>query len=169
VGIDIIDYSGIDLVSDAVAALRCFPDAAVDEVFSEHFMEHLDNPRDILIEAARVLRQGGIFRAVIPHFSNPWFYSDPTHRSFFGLYSFGYWVESTYFRRKVPHYDDALPFELVSATHVFKSAPPFLVRHAVKKALSCWVNLNRWTQEFYEESLSSVLPCYEIDFVLRRR
>jgi hypothetical protein len=43
-----------------------------------------------------------------------------------------------------------------------------LVRHGIKKILSCWVNLTRWTQEFYEEFLSQVMPCYEIDYRLRK-
>src|SRR6185312_2948084 len=37
-----------------------------------------------------VLEPGGEFRAVVPHFSNLHFYSDPTHRTFFGLYTFSY-------------------------------------------------------------------------------
>lgn len=169
VGVDILADPAVDIVADALLALQSFPDGAVDEIYSEHFMEHIEDPRRILAESARVLRPGGSFRAVIPHFSNPWFYSDPTHRSFFGLYTFAYWVETTTFRRKVPQYDNPLPFDLVGARHVFKSSRPFFVRHAAKKAVSWWVNLNSWTQEFYEEAFSALLPCHEIDYTLCRR
>lgn len=168
VGVDLLDLPGVDIIGDALAVLGAFPDKSVDSIYSAHYMEHVPLPHSVLKEAARVLKPGGEFRAIIPHFSNPWFYSDPTHRSYFGLYTFCYWVAKTPFRRQVPRYEAPLPFELVSARYAFKSSPPFYVRHAIKKVLSCWVNLTCWTQEFYEESLSQVMPCYEIDYRLRK-
>ena len=169
IGIDMLSLPGVDLVGGAIDVLRQFPDSSVSSIYSEHFLEHIDDPLELLREAERVLASGGEFRAIVPHFSNPAFYSDPTHRSFFGLYTFGYWVRATPFRRQVPHYAAPLDFELTSATHRFKSSRPFYVRHAVKKILSSWVNLSGWTQEFYEEHLCWLMPCYELDYVLRRR
>jgi ubiquinone/menaquinone biosynthesis C-methylase UbiE len=168
VGVDLLDLSGVDIVGDALEVLRAFPDRSVDSIYSEHFMEHVPQPYAVLKEAVRVLKPGGEFRAIIPHFSNPWFYSDPTHRSYFGLYTFCYWDVRSPFSRQVPQYEAPLPLELISASHVFKSSRPFVIRHGIKKVLSCWVNLTRWTQEFYEESLSSMMPCYEIDYRLKR-
>jgi SAM-dependent methyltransferase len=168
VGVDVRHEPGVDLVADAMTALRSFPDSSIDAIYSEHFMEHVDDPRALLVEAARVLKPGGSFRAVIPHFSNPWFYSDPTHRSFYGLYTFAYWIRGTPFKRQVPQYDEPLPFDLLRVRLEFKSGRPFYVRHAIKKTLSFWVNLGIWSQEFYEEILSPVFPCYELDFELKR-
>ena len=168
VGVDLLDLAGVDIIGDALEVLSVFPDDSVDSIYSEHFMEHVAQPHLVLKEAARVLKPGGEFRAIIPHFSNPWFYSDPTHSSYFGLYTFCYWVAKTPFRRQVPRYETPLQFELLSARHVFKSSRPFLIRHGIKKIVSCWVNLTRWTQEFYEEFLSQVMPCYEIDYLLRK-
>jgi hypothetical protein len=164
----LLDCDGVDIVDDALAVLRQLPDSSVSSIYSEHFMEHVLDPLELLCESARVIQPGGKFRAIIPHFSNPAFYSDPTHRSFFGLYTFGYWVRSTPFRRQVAQYIDPLPLTLVSARHRFKSSPPFYVRHALKKALSSWVGLGRWSQEFYEEHLCWLMPCYEIDYLLTR-
>ncbi len=169
VGIDILDVPGVDVVGDALEVLRGLPDGSVESVYSEHFMEHIDAPRDLLAECARVLRPGGEFRAVMPHFSNPAFYSDPTHSSFFGLYTFSYWVAKSPFTRGVPQYEAPLPFEIVSVRHRFKSARPFYVRHALKKATSWWVGLGTWAQEFYEEHLCWIMPAYEIEFVLERQ
>lgn len=169
VGVDILDIPGVDVVGDALTVLRLIPDGVVESIDSSHFMEHIEDPRGLVAEAARVLKPGGVFRATIPHFSNPAFYSDPTHRVFFGLYTFGYWVAETPFKRTVPHYWDPLPFELVSARHVFKSSRPFYVRHALKKVISWWVGLSIWTAEFYEEHLTWMMPAHEIDYVLRRK
>jgi ubiquinone/menaquinone biosynthesis C-methylase UbiE len=168
VGVDMLDLPGVDVVGDAVKILESLPDGSVASISSEHFMEHVDDPLALMREAARVLEPGGEFRATIPHFSNPAFYSDPTHRSFYGLYTFAYWAQSSPFRRRVPQYIDPLPLDLVSARHVFKSSRPFYVRHGLKKATSWWVNLSPWTQEFYEEHLCWLMPCYEVEFVLRR-
>lgn len=169
VGIDVLDLPGVDIVGDAQSALQNLPDHSVDAIYSEHFLEHLEDPRGLVAEAARVLRPGGEFRAVVPHFSNPYFYSDPTHRAFYGLYTFGYWVSRTPFRRKVPQYEAPIALELVSVRLAFKSTPPFYVRHAFKKAATFWVNWSRWTQEFYEENLTSFVGVYEIEYVLVRQ
>lgn len=168
VGIDMLDLPGVDLVGDAINCLHAFPSGSVDGIYSEHFLEHLDDPRALVDEACRVLRPGGEFRAVVPHFSNPYFYSDPTHRAFYGLYTFSYWVADDGFRRKVPRYEEAVPMQLVGVELAFKSSRPFYVRHALKKAATFWVNWGRWTQEFYEENLTSLFPCYELTYVLRR-
>jgi SAM-dependent methyltransferase len=169
VGIDLRELPGVDLVGDAVEVLRSCPSGRVDEIHSEHFLEHLSDPSALLTEAARVLRPGGTLVAVVPHFSNPWFYSDPTHHAFFGLYTLSYWVHDPLLKRRVPHYGEPLPFDLRDVRLVFKSGPPFYGRHAVKKALTWWVNRSVWTREFYEEVLSPSFPCYEVCFRLERR
>jgi len=168
VGIDILPLPGVDLVGDALEILRGISTGAVSAIYSSHFLEHVPDAEAIVREASRVLKHGGEFRAVVPHFSNPAFYSDPTHRNYFGLYTFGYWIRSTPYRRKTPRYIDPLPFTMLNATHRFKSSRPFYVRHGIKKLLGSWVNLSRWTQEFYEEHLCWIMPCYELDYVLRR-
>jgi ubiquinone/menaquinone biosynthesis C-methylase UbiE len=169
VGVDLLDLPGVDVVGDALAVLRSLSPSTVDSIYSEHFLEHVPDPEAVVVESARVLRPGGTFTAVVPHFSNPYFYSDPTHRAPFGLYTFCYWVAESPFRRQVPHYREPLPLAYERVEHVFKSGRPFYGRHAVKKALSWWVNRSRWTQELYEENLCWLLPCYEIRHVLRRR
>jgi len=168
VGVDIIDLPGVDVVGDALEVLKNLPDSSVSSLYSAHFLEHLDNPYALMVEASRVLVGGGEFRAVTPHFSNPAFYSDPTHKTFFGLYTFAYWISETPFRRQVPQYEEALPLALVKVRYRFKSSRPFYVRHGIKKSLSWWVNLGQWTQEFYEENLCWIMPCYEIEYVLIR-
>ena len=97
-----------------------------------------------------------------------YFYSDYTHRGFFGLYSFSYLVSDSIHRRKVPTYGREICFELSQADLVFKSSPPFYVRYAYKQILQVVFNLNRYTRELYEENFCYLFPCYEIRFEMRR-
>lgn len=168
VGIDVLPAGGVDIVNDALTVLRELPDASVDRISSYHFLEHIDEPEAVVREAARVLRTGGLFEAEIPYFANPWFYSDATHRTHFGLYTFAYWVESTPYRRKTPHYREPAPFEMLPAVYHFKSSRPFYGRHVLKMAIGWGPNVSRWTQEFYEENLCWLFPAHEIRYVLRR-
>ena len=149
--------------------LAAFPPASVDRVASFHFLEHVDDLPRLLVELARVLKPEGELYVVTPHFSNPYYYSDYTHRRFFGLYTFAYLSESRLFAREVPRYGLEPRFELVDVTLGFKSARPFYVRYAFKRAVGVVVNASRWTKEFWEENLCWLLPCYEIAYRLRRR
>jgi SAM-dependent methyltransferase len=168
IGVDLLDYPGVDVVGDAFDVLGSIPDAALAGVCSSHFFEHVEDVPRLLAELARVIRPGGRLDVTVPHFSNPYYYSDLTHKSMYGLYTFSYWAVDPIFRRRVPTYRRELAFELQSVRLRFKSPPPFVVRYALKRAFESLVNLSAWTQELYEENLSQLVPCYELDFRLLR-
>jgi SAM-dependent methyltransferase len=168
IGIDELDLPGVDLVGDVFDVLAAFPDGTVHTVRSFHFFEHVDDLPRLLAEVARVLKTGGELYLVTPHFSNPYFYSDYTHKRTFGLYTFAYLAHCRLFARDVPMYGLTPAFEVVDVTLGFKSARPFYVRYAVKRAIGVFVNLGRWTKEFWEENLCWLAPAYEVSYTLRR-
>lgn len=169
IGIDAINYEGVDIVGDIFEVLGKFPEKSVDSVHSFHFFEHIDNFQELLSNIARVMRPGGDLEVVAPHFSNPYFYSDPTHRTFFGLYTFCYYASESLFSRKVPTYQHTIQFDLISVDLVFKSTRPFFIRHGVKKLFGLIFNSVGYMQEFYEENLSHIVPCYEVRYRLRKK
>lgn len=169
IGIDAIESPGVDLVGDVYDALRLFPDGSVDAVYSYHFAEHLDDIAKLVREVQRVLKPGGLMRTVVPHFSNPYFYSDYTHRSAFGLYSFSYLAEDRLFRRRVRSYIDTTGMQLDDVELIFKATRPFYVRHAFRRCLGIVVNLTRLTQEMYEAGWTSYFSCYEVRYDVVRR
>jgi hypothetical protein len=130
--------------------------------------EHLDST-EIVSSCARALAVGGTLSVVVPHFSNPYFYSDPTHRQAFGLYTFSYLAEESLFRRRVPRYSAIPSLELIDVRLRFKATRPFYVRYAVGKAIEKLVNLKRWTQELYESHFVYLFPCYELHYQLVKR
>jgi SAM-dependent methyltransferase len=169
VAVDALDFDGVDVVGDIYDVLALLPGGCVDAVHSYHFLEHVDGLARITMELARVLRPGGVLHAVVPHFSNPYFHSDYTHRQAFGLYSFSYLCDDRLFRRRVPRYQLDTGLELEDVRLRFKASPPFYVRHALRQALGVLVNSSRLTQEWYEAGWTGWFPCYEIDFTARRR
>lgn len=168
IGIDAIDYAGVDIVGDAMEILKSFPDGSVDAVHSYHFFEHLPDVSTMLDEIARIVKPGGRMEVVVPHFSNPYFYSDYTHRSFFGLYTFSYLAHDRLFSNRVPTYNKAQLFSLEAVDLGFKSPRPFYGRYLLKRLIGVFLNSCSYMQEFYEENLCYLFPCYEIRYRLVR-
>ena len=169
IGIDAIDYDCVDIVGDAFRVLRGFPSCSVDALYSFHFFGHITDIEILLKEIARVLKVGGRLKIVVPHFSNPHFYSDPTHRNFFGLYTLSYFSESKQFFRQVPTYNHTIQFSVEKVDLIFKSFRPFYCRHGIKKMLGMIFNSCSYMQEFYEENLCYLFPCYEISYELSKK
>ena len=168
IGIDMIDYPCVDIVGDIYKVLAAFPNQSIDAVYSYHFVEHVPDVPMLLAELARIIKPNGHVEFVAPHFSNPYFYSDPTHRSFFGLYTFCYFANRSPFTRQVPTYDYKPDFNIVKVDLIFKSARPFIVRYAIKKLIGSFFNSCTYLKELYEENFCYLFPCYEIHYVLER-
>ena len=168
VGIDKADYPNVDLIGDVFVVLTLFPEASVDRLHSAHFAEHLEDPIKFLREIIRVLKPEGEAELIVPHFSNPYFYSDLTHKAHFGLYTLSYLTTQRYFARIVPCYQCIDQLRIQEVTLVFRSARPFYLRHAAKKVIQYLVNLTRWGQEFYEENLVWLCPVYEVRYLIRK-
>jgi ubiquinone/menaquinone biosynthesis C-methylase UbiE len=168
IGVDTRDFPGVDIVGDVFTVLADLPDRSVKAVYAYHFIEHVNDLGSLLKEIVRVCRIDGIIELSAPHFSNPFFYSDPTHKNTFGLYTFAYFFENELFRRPIPDYSRISSATLVSVDLVFKSYRPNYFRHVLKKIFSRIVNLSPWTQELYEEMGSSVFSCYEVVYLVKK-
>lgn len=168
IGVDAQDHECVDIVGDVFDVLRQFPEQTVDAVYSFHFFEHVPDLAGLLDEIARVLKVGGRLEIVVPHFSNPYFYSDYTHKTFFGLYTMCYFASESLFRRKVPIYGRAIRYELVEVNLGFKSTRPFYFRHGIKKCFGALFNFSGYMKEFYEENCCNLFPCYEIKYLMNK-
>ena len=167
IGIDRFEAESVDIVADIEKGLPFLPDNSVDEVSSRHVLEHIENLEFLIREIHRVLKPGGVHRAIVPHFSNPYFYSDYTHRRFFGLYSFDYFAdEETKLKRKVPNFYNDLKFHITKRYLRFYSLRPLL--NYRRRFYSKWVNRSVWAMEFYEENRCYRHPCQEIHFEMTK-
>ena len=105
-GID-IGYKKPNIIqSDVFSYLRKTKKNSVSHIYSRHYLEHetSENIIKLMKEIDRVLIKQGEMIFIVPHFSNPYYYSDPTHKTPWGIHSFSYFVEKNCLKRKVPSY-----------------------------------------------------------------
>ena len=76
-GLDWIEMSGVDVVADLNEPLSDLPDNSVEAIYTHHTLEHVVNLLPLLKEIHRVVIPNGRVEIVVPHFSNPYGYSDP--------------------------------------------------------------------------------------------
>ncbi|MEI7590394.1 MAG: methyltransferase domain-containing protein [Deltaproteobacteria bacterium] len=168
IGIDLLDYPDVDIVGDIYEVLAAFPNQSVNAVYGYHFIEHVSDVPTLFSELARIVKPNGHVEFVAPHFSNPYFYSDPTHRSFFGLYTFCYFANESPFARRVPTYNFKPEFKIVKVNLIFKSTRPFVVRYGIKRLIGSFFNSCNYLKELYEENFCYLFPCYEVRYIIRR-
>ena len=164
IGIDRLNLPGVDIVADVNEGFPYLPDNSVDEIHSKSLFEHVENLEFFMREIARVLKPGGKNYLFVPHFSNPYYYSDYTHTRFMGLYTFYYFVEEKdQLKRKVPNFYTDVRIRILSQRLMFQST--FRGVNFLKKLFEKFINLNTWLQEFYEENLCYFIPCYGMEIV----
>jgi ubiquinone/menaquinone biosynthesis C-methylase UbiE len=165
IGIDTKNFAGVDIVADIEKGLPFVPNDCVDAIYSSHFFEHVENLEGLMAECFRVLRREGRMEVRVPHFSNPYFYSDYTHRRFFGLYTFHYFAATeNQLERKVPNFYTEVRFRVLTQRLIFSS--PFPSRNRWKQRLGRIFNRNAYWQELYEENFCYLFPCYELHVTL---
>jgi len=82
INFDIVD-NGQEVVRDIKRGIP-FNDNTFDEIYSQHFMEHIPSGDDLVFvinEIYRVLKEGGTFTFQVPHSSEPEAF-DPIHLSY---------------------------------------------------------------------------------------
>jgi SAM-dependent methyltransferase len=165
IGVDRVDLPGVDIVTDLENGLAFLPDNSVDEILCRSVLEHVCNLENLIRDIVRVLKDDGRARIFVPHFSNPYYYSDYTHKRFFGLYTFYYFVaRENQLKRKVPDYYTDIRINIISQQLIFKS--PFWLSRQIKKPLGLLFNCHPSLQEFYEQHLCYIFPCHGIEVVL---
>jgi len=168
IGLDLVRKPSVDYCCDLSRGLPFIPDNSVDLIYSSHFLEHIDDLGFFFAEVERVLKPGGKLESVVPHFSNPYFYSDYTHKNFWGLYTLLYFSKDKYFEREVPQYYNEIDFKVNSIFLRFNS--PFRLRSIANRyILEKLVNINTYTQELYEDVFTGIFSCEEIHFEVEKR
>lgn len=177
------DYLGIDIASsnqnvikkDVLKFLKSLPKNSVSHIYSRHYLEHTSSDQfvRILKEINRVLVRNGEILFILPHYTNPFFYSDPTHKIFFGVHTFSYLCETSCLHRHVPSYasikgwhleDLKVNFVPMLKIKIFGFRLPF-----ISDFLNLLINSHYKIIEFYERYFASIFSIYQVKYFVIKR
>ncbi len=94
VGIDKIDLRGVDIVCDVDKEKLPLNSNLVEEVFSMHFMEHVNDIIGVMEELWRVSKNGAKIIIAVPYYTSVGAFRDPTHKHFFTYETFDYFTDN---------------------------------------------------------------------------
>ncbi len=129
--IDILALPNVDMVHDLATGIP-LPDGSVAEVYTTHFLEHLDDVVFMMKEIYRVCAPGALVKIKAPYFKSVGAFKDPTHKSFFTEKTFDYFNQGTVDRHELPDYNLGVNFATEKIAYVW--AAPWLRYLPGKKA-----------------------------------
>jgi SAM-dependent methyltransferase len=105
IGLDISPKTDADVIHDLGDIPYPFADSEFDEVIANHVIEHVPDVMKFMCELYRITRSGGRIRLLAPHYTNPDWPTDPTHRNHLNCYSFNCFMDDPG-KRLFPFYTD---------------------------------------------------------------
>jgi SAM-dependent methyltransferase len=158
IGLDNNPRTAADVIHDLGTIPYPFPDDEFDLIVSRHVVEHVPDVMTFVGELHRITKPGGRIQLVTPHYTNPDWATDPTHRNHFNSYSFNTFTE----RQVFDFYTDVQlkPVKIyVSLLNLWKALGiEFLVNLDAKNPKF------RFTRKFWEHYLSYIFRGKELHF-----
>jgi SAM-dependent methyltransferase len=161
IGIDANRLSHADVIHDLGTFPYPFADNEFDEIVCRHVIEHVPDVLGFVNELHRITKPGGVLKILTPHYSNPDWATDPTHRNHFNSYSLTCFVPS---RTPFPFYTPAELKPLtthVSLANLWRALGMEFVVNLDQR----WPSF-RFTRKFWEFYLSSIFRGKELYFEL---
>ena len=88
IGLDNNPKTAADVIHDLGDFPYPFVDNEFELIVSRHVIEHVPDVMAFITELHRITKPGGRIRLVTPHYTNPDWANDLTHRNHFNSYSF---------------------------------------------------------------------------------
>ena len=88
IGLDNNPKTAADVIHDLGTLPYPFADDEFDMVVSTHAVEHVPDMMGFIGELYRVTKPGGRIKLITPHYTNPDWATDPTHRNHINSYTF---------------------------------------------------------------------------------
>jgi SAM-dependent methyltransferase len=166
IGMDFNPRTAADVIHDLGVVPYPFPDNEFDEIITRHVAEHVPDVMAFVSELHRITKPGGRIKLVAPHYSNPDWPTDPTHRNHFNCYSFNCFMQD---RQLFPFYTDVelKPIRTyVSLANLWRALGLEFLTNLDQR----WPAM-RFTRKFWEHYLSFIFRGKELHFefeVLKR-
>lgn len=105
-GVDFVKCDGVDVVHDLTKFPYPFKDESVDEIVSNHFVEHLtgEDFMKFMDECYRILKPGGKMNLTHPYCFSARAFQDPTHKTFIPSERYLYFDKNWRKTNKLDHY-----------------------------------------------------------------
>src|SRR5215213_9149578 len=148
-----------DVIHDLGQIPYPFPDDEFDLIVSRHVIEHVPDVMAFISELHRISKPGGRIQLVTPHYSNPDWPTDPTHRNHFNSYSFNCFMQD---RQLFPFYTDVelKPVSTyVSLANLWRALGIEFIVNLDQR----WPSF-RFTRKFWEFYLNFILRGKELRF-----
>jgi SAM-dependent methyltransferase len=162
IGIDSNPRAHADVVHDLGVVPYPFSDNEFDEIVCRHVIEHVPDVMALVTELHRIAKPGARLSIVTPHYTNPDWATDPTHRNHFNSYSFNCFIDD---RQLFPFYTEVRLRAIrtyVSLANLWRAIGlEFLVNLDQR-----WPSF-RFTRKFWEFYLSTVCRGKELRFELQ--
>ena len=159
IGIDANPLSHAEVIHDLGIFPYPFQDNEFDEIICQHVIEHVPDVLGFVGELHRIAKPCGVLRIVTPHYSNPDWATDPTHRNHFNSYSFNCFIPG---RTPFPFYTQAELRPLrayVSLANLWRA----LGLEILVNLDTRWQSL-RFIRRFWEFYLSNICRGKELSF-----
>lgn len=115
---DCVAFPTVDIVCDLTKGIP-LPDSSVEEVYSAHFLEHLEDVPKMMKEIYRVCQPNALVKIKVPYFKSIGAFKDPTHKSFFTEGTLEYFSCE---KDKQSFYQNEMNFEEIKTSYIW-SAP----------------------------------------------
>jgi len=159
IGMDCNPGTDADVFHDLGKFPYPFADNTFDEIVGRHVVEHVPDAMRFMCELHRITKPGGRIKLVTPHYTNPDWPADLTHRNHLNSYSFQYFVPG---RKLFPFYTnlELKPLRtFVTLANLWRS----MGLQAVVNLDQRWRAL-RFTRKFWEHYLCTVLRGKDLYF-----
>lgn len=145
--VDFLKLPGVDKVWNLDKFPWPFKTNEFDEVYTSHFLEHVEDIIKTMKEIHRISKNGARVKIRVPHFSCGVSYRDPTHKRLFSYFTFDYFTSDCFY---------GLPqFKIINRRLNFtRFAMPFL-----NFIFNPIINLH---PEIYERFFCWMLPAAEV-------
>lgn len=162
VGLDHNPRTNADVIHDLGEVPYPFPDNEFDLIVSNHVVEHIPDVMAFISELHRIAKPDGTIKLLCPHYTNPDWANDPTHRNHINSYTFNTFQPG---RQVFDFYTD-IQLEpvstYVSLAGLWKGIGiEFLVNLDQK------ISSARFLRKFWEQYLSYIMRGKELRFEFR--
>lgn len=159
IGLDNNPRTTADVIHDLGVLPYPFADNEFDLVVSNHVVEHVPDVMAFITELYRVTKTGGRIKLLTPHYTNPDWANDPTHRNHINSYTFNTFLAD----RQVFDFYTEVQLKLVSCRVSLANLWRIL-------GIEYLVNLDqkspklRFLRKFWEQYLSYIIRGKELRF-----